>query len=341
MAHRCTLASLAAAALAAGCASATPLPARWSEAPAPEPVAPVPPADGLEAAMGPLLASVPGHGLDSLGWPRTVRLDEKAQDLPTVEVRGQPSSEEDKVGSYGQPEWTTQRRFARSRAYVLPEGQWEVETWYRGKYDNGHDSGRLFQAEIEVGLPHRLQLDYYQNFADAPGAGFEDAGPQVEGRWALADWGVLPWNPTIYGEYKWDRTGADKVEMKGLFADTVAPRWHAAANVIWEQETSGGRDTELGLSGALSRTVIDRRLGVGVEVTLSRVSGRGFRGDAAWELAAGPSIQYRFTEHSHLDIVPMIGLSKDAHDLELFVVFGIDFGGGGEGLSSPTSTRSK
>ena len=46
-------------------------------------------------------------------------------------------SEEELVGPNKQPDWTTQRRFARSRVYVLAPGQIEGEAWYRGKYDGG------------------------------------------------------------------------------------------------------------------------------------------------------------------------------------------------------------
>ncbi len=348
MTHR-SPAALALALTAAGCAAARGIDPDWTE-PAPQPAS-AGTAGGLASATrdylaaraprsaGPLLASLPGTGLDRLGWPAVTM--QEGQDLPPVEVRADRISEEAPVGASGQPEWTTERRFARSRVYVLPEGQIETELWYRGRYDNGRNSGQRWQAELGVGLPHRLQVDYYQNFTDAPGSGLRDAGPQVEGRWALADWGRLPWNPTIYGEYRWDYHGADKLEAKLLFGETLAPRWHAAFNLIGEQETSGARATEFAVSGAISYTVIDRKLSVGAEITVARVTENGTRGNPAREIAVGPSIQWRFTERAHLDVVPLIGVTKDAHDLELFVVLGYDFGGGGGDRLAPTSTKSQ
>jgi hypothetical protein len=264
-----------------------------------------------------------------------------SQDLPPVEVQGARISEEEPVGPNRQPDWTTQRRFARSRVYVLAPGQWEAELWYRGKYDGRETGDQLRQVELGVGLPHRFQLDYYQNFTDAPGAGIQDIGPQVEGRWAFAEWGKMWANPTAYLEYKWDDTGADKWEAKLLLGDTVAPRWHAASNLIVEQQTSGDRETELGVSTAVSYSVIDGKLGVGAEFTATRVTGKGFRSDPAWEVALGPSIQWRFTERAHLDVVPMIGLNRDTHQVDLFVVLGYDFGGPDSGSFAPTSTKSR
>jgi len=264
------------------------------------------------------------------------------EELPAVEVRATRRREEDPVGPSGQPEWTTRRRFATSRVYVLPPWQVEAELWYRGRYENRETTAQRYQAELGVGLPGRLQLDYYQNFADAAGAGVVDTGPQVEARWAVADWGKIPFNPTLYGEYRWDYTGADKVEAKLLFGDVVAPRVHAAVNLIGEQETSGARATELGASAALSWTLIDRRLGIGAEFKTTRATESGSRDDPGWEHQAGPSLQWRITNHVHLDVVPMFGLNRDAHDVELFVVFGWDFGGGGDpGRLAPTSTKSR
>lgn len=289
----------------------------------------------------PIVADAPSPGIGLL--PPTafpgVLLPEEGRELPPVEVTALRVSEEEPVGVNGQPDWTTQRRFARSRVYVLAPGQWETEVWYRGKYDNGHDSGKLVQTELGVGLPHRLQVDYYQNFIDADGAGLVDDGPQFEARWALADWGRIPLNPTIYGEYKWRYSEADKVEAKLLLGDTLAPRWHAASNLIWEQETSGGRETELAVSGALSYSLLDGVLGIGAEATAARRTAAGSRGHPVHEYAAGPSLQWRFSRNGHVDVVPMMGLDKDAHDLDLFVVVGWDFGGGGP--YTPTSTKSR
>ena len=58
-------------------------------------------------------------------------------------VTGQAVSdlrEEDRIGPYGQPEWTTHRRFAFTRIYVRPPGTFGFEYWLRPTIprDGGH-----------------------------------------------------------------------------------------------------------------------------------------------------------------------------------------------------------
>src|SRR5262245_31951550 len=44
---------------------------------------------------------------------------------------GAITSDTQRVGSYNQPAWTTQRPFANTRTYVLPAGTYEFEQWVR------------------------------------------------------------------------------------------------------------------------------------------------------------------------------------------------------------------
>lgn len=160
----------------------------------------------LDAALAPLVAASPAAGIPAA--------PESSGDAaaPEVVARGaRVLSEDDPVGVYGQPEWTTRRRFARSRVYVLPEGQWEFEQWWRGTFDHGDGPAHLFQEEIGVGLPHRFQLDLYGNWEHEESTTFW-SGVQPELRWAPADWGVLPLNPTLYLEYKWQHHAENVAE---------------------------------------------------------------------------------------------------------------------------------
>jgi len=332
---KATILGLLAAMGTAGCAAAAapPLPAATESFPAiAEAPAPV------RAALPAFPASDPAVPLFA---PSSLPEGPGGREIPPADVRAPRTSEEDPVGPSGQPEWTTRRRFARNRVYVIAPWQVETELWSRTKIDRGEGPDQLFQGEVSLGLPYRFQVDYYQNVRGVPHDHFRNAGPQVEGRWAFADWGRLPGNPAIYGEYKWDYQGADKYEAKLLLGDTVAPRWHAAANLILEQETSEARETELAASGAVSYTLIDRKLSVGAEVTFSRLSENGNRDHGTWEAALGPSLQWRFHPRAHLDIVPMFGLNPDSTDIDLFLVLGWDFGGGDEGRLAPTATKSK
>jgi len=261
--------------------------------------------------------------------------------LPPVKVRGQRPSDDDLVGPYNQPAWTTQRRFATTRAYVLPPGQIELEFWWRGTWPEGSGPKERVQGELGVGLPYRFQLDIYQNFEDPAGGEITWDGSAVELRWALADWDKIFWNPTLYGEWKFVANGPDVYELKLLLSDDIAPRWRGGVNAIYEAQDSGDEETEIAISAAVSYTVTDDKFYVGVETKINRVTEGGPDGAPDMEVLLGPSFQWRPTANTHVDIVPLFGLTDDSPDAQVFVVIGIDFGGGEDHGFSPTSLKSQ
>lgn len=251
-----------------------------------------------------------------------------------------------RVGPYHQPEWTTQRRWARVRAYVLAPWQVEVESWWYGKYPEfGEDGTHLFQEEIGIGLPHRFQLDLYGNFEKRPNEDPYYKETQLELRWALADWGCLPLNPTLYGEYKLRARAEDPdvAELKLLLADELSPRWHYGLNLVYERELDGEEEEVLGAAAALSYTVCDQRFSVGLEAQVERVTVAGARDDAEVEWLLGPSFQVRFGPRTHLDVVPLFGLTEESSDLKVYAVFGIDVGPCSveDRYGGPTALRSR
>lgn len=248
--------------------------------------------------------------------------------------------EEQRIGSNNQPEWTSQRRFARSRVYVLPEWQVEFEQWYKGTYDRHATPDHFIQTEISLGLPYRFQVDLYENLEHNSAHHLQHQGVQAEVRWALADWGVIPLNPTLYGEYKFNDHDPDAAEVKILLAEELAPRWHWAANLAYEKEIEGSRDLELAVNTGISYTVIDDKLSAGVELEVSRTTGPNFQGKPTVQFLVGPSVQWRPWKHSHLDVVPLLGVTKDSPAMQLYVIFGFDFGGG-KSHYEPASIRSK
>ena len=258
--------------------------------------------------------------------------------LPAGELR-----EDQPFGPNQQPEWTTRRRFSTTRIYVLSPWQLEFEQWWKGKFPRDGKSDHLFQSEVELGLPYRFQLDFYENVERTSTGTLQHQGNQVEVRWALADWGKIPLNPTLYGEWKFNDREPDAYEIKLLLAEDLAPRWHWGFNLFYEQEVAGGRGSECGFSQAVSYTVVDEKFSVGVEMNLERRSGPNFDGKPAVEFLIGPSIQWRPTPRTHLDLVPLFGTTHDSPVVEAFVVFGFDFGPGGShaGAHAPASSRSK
>jgi hypothetical protein len=269
--------------------------------------------------------------------------------LPEVVVPGERPmerpgflGEEQLVGENAQPEWTTRRRFATTRVYVLPPWQWEFEQWWRGKFPRAGKGSHRFQTEIGLGLPHRLQLDIYENIARDEDGHTRHEGVQLEGRWALAEWGKIPLNPTIYGEWKFNDKDPDAFEVKLLLGEEIASRWHWGLNLFYEQEVGGGRGSEIGFAQALSYSIVDQKLSAGVEMKLERASGPNLDGKPETEFLVGPSVQWRPCSRVHLDLVPLFGVTDDSPRVEAYVVLGIELGGKSHAKGqAPASSRSR
>ena len=243
-------------------------------------------------------------------------------------------SDRTRVGSYNQPAWTTQRPFATTRAYVLPEGTYEFEQWVRPTWNKDDPTEYRMLEEISLGLGCRVQLDLYERWNIEPDAnGKEQAnheGVQIEGRYALADWGVIPFNPTLYAE--WIERGGpqddkpNKFETKLLFSDELTCNLYYASNVILEQEVSDTLETEFGWNNAIGTTVIERKLLAGIESEFSSTTEKGSRGEPETLLSFGPSLQYRPTPRTFLDVVGLFGVTEDSYAARMYIVWGYQFG---------------
>ena len=248
--------------------------------------------------------------------------------MPEVQVVGaRPSDlkEEDRIGSYGQPRWTAVRRFPTTRIYVIPEGEVDVEYWLRDD-EHGHgDTTITHMYEIELGLPYRFQFDFYINAEHDNEWNFQDeTARQYELRYALADWGVLWGNPTLYYEYVDSQHGTDKREAKLLLGDELAEGWHWGTNLVYEKEVTGDRTGETEITAGLSKTLIDERFSLGGELKANRVTEKNVNG-SEHEIYLGPSLQYRPTPRSHIDFTPLVGLGGDSDELQIWFIAGWEF----------------
>ena len=254
----------------------------------------------------------------------------------------------DRVGPYNQPVWTTQRPFGASRVYVLPPGQAQVEQWVRPTWNRHSKPEFRMLEEIAIGLPYRFQLDIYERWNIEPNANNQQRGNhegvQTELRYAFADWGVLPLNPTIYLEWL-ERGGRqdkpNKYEIKLLLADEIFDNVFYASNLILEQETAGERETELGWSHAISTPLIERKLMGGFECVLSSTTTKGTRSNQQVSFMAGPSFQYRPTNRTFVDLVGLFGTTNASPEAQLYFIIGYQFGtrAGPAGISGPAATR--
>jgi len=288
---------------------AVPAVAQETPTPPPQPSSKPAPQDEVEPAQN--------------GWPAQTWL------MPEVEVVGEPTSdlrEEQRIGSYAQPRWTATRRFTTTRIYVIPEGTVEVEYWMRIDEPRHGDEAKVSNMyEIEFGLPYRFQLDFYiDSIHEGEWDFFDETERKYEVRWAVADWGRIWGNPTLYWEVVDRQRGADKWEGKLLFGDELAEGWHWGSNLVWEQETGGEEERELEFTGAISQTLVDERFSLGAEFKTSQITNNE---EAAHrhEYFLGPSAQYKPVPRMHMDLAPLVGFGPDSDSYQIFFIMGWEF----------------
>ncbi len=253
-------------------------------------------------------------------------------EMPPVDVFGKaPLVEEDRIGDYAQPRWTTHRRFGETRVYVIPKGMVDVEYWQIPETFKDAPTDFKSQYEIEFGLPGRFQLDLYAvgHKEGTQEATFAISEQKVELRWALADWGKLWGNPTLYAEWNQVSNAPDHVEFKLLLGGQITSGWHWGSNLVWEHETGDLQENSNEWTTGLSYTALDSKVGVGVETQLALVNtlqpGTNGRGPFEKQFYVGPSIQFRPLPQLHIDFAPLIGVTPDASRAKTFVVLGWEF----------------
>jgi len=264
-----------------------------------------------------------------------------AAKVDEIVVRKQVLQEEQPVGPYAQPEWTTHRRFPMTRVY-LQNDPYEMgcEQWWRLRHFRDGTTEQRFQEEVSLGLPGRIQLDLYETWKVFNSGDAGQGEASVERRYALAVWGRLPGNPTIYLEWVFAHDAADGLEAKLLLGDELAAGMHRGVNFICEQQFGDERTTEYAVSAALGKTLVDQKFGLGLEAKYASESEQDARSEATQEVLLGPSLQWRPAPEWHIDLAPLAGLTDDSPRLEAWAVVGFEFGGGAaqKSVQAPIST---
>ena len=260
-------------------------------------------------------------------------------DLPAIEVAGHRASrlrEEDRIGSYEQPRWSAIRRFPTTRVYVVPAGKMEFEWWNRweaplahlvgtcGSEDVDGDpltpdervcEGRKIksQYEFEMGLGHRLQLDLYlqtvQKIGDGPGQGgihFDEE--KFELRYALANWGVIPGNPTLYLEWARHNDDVDFLEAKFLLGGEMGVGWHWGFNLIAEHGLGGANEAEYAAAVGVGRTLSDEQFSLGIEGKAAFANDETTSFGHGKEFLGGPSLAWNPVPPMHVLLTPLFGV---------------------------------
>jgi hypothetical protein len=255
------------------------------------------------------------------------------QDYETV-IKAGKYRESDLVGKYKQPVWTLKRRFATTRVFVLPKGEIALEYWLITRGELTDDTGPSFEQrlEVEFGLGKRFQVDFYLIFEqekyDAP---LEASEQSIELRYAFADWGKLPGNPTLYLEWIRQNEKPEAFECKLLLGGQLAPRWFYGINLVYEVELGDEYEQEFAASAGVSSVLIDRHLLLGFEGKIAAVDEKGSRFHFSKEakLLLGPSLQVKSANRFHIDLVPMFGTVFEDREIkpiyEIYAIVGASF----------------
>jgi hypothetical protein len=271
--------------------------------------------------------------------------------------------------AYGAPPAFSRGRFSNAvNAYVLPPWAFFFGELFEGQGFRHGPPDYLFTQEIEMGLPWRFNVAAEAQFERFNGGGGARS-VSLEARWALADWNKIPLNPTLFAEYKFgvgtirheeveppggeaggeeeeeEEGGPPKVpdayEFRLLLAQDFGEHVEWAMNWFFEKENTGDRGREWGFSQALMTPILlpNERLKIGIEMLYKNITVKDTRGDPENIFVIGPTLAWKPTAQTRLDISPLFGCTDDSPVADVFVAFSWLFGGERAEAEAPVSTR--
>ena len=243
-------------------------------------------------------------------------------EMATVIVTAKKYPLQTKVGPYNQPLWSTMRMFPSTRVYVMnPPGSVMYEKWFDIRDRRDGPAQIRMRDEFTFGLGKRLQLDLYSHTVYDGENGnktFSWRGFSWELRYALADWGKIWGNPTIYYEMKM-LDGYWGIEPKLLLGDRIGNNGIWGLNLIYEgnlANTKEEREPEYASTASYGHIVNnDLTLGVSGMYRHNDYSG------GSNEYYLGPLLQYRFNGHAYLTVEVMPGLTQDSKASRSTIIF--------------------
>lgn len=216
-----------------------------------------------------------------------------------------------RVGEYNQPLWSTIRMFPSTRVYVMnPPGTGMYEKWFDIRDRRNGPAQIRMRDEFTFGLGKRLQVDLYSHTVYDGEAGnktFAWRGFSWEVRYALADWGKIWGNPTLYFEHKL-LNGNMGIEPKLLLGDNLGTNGIWGLNLIYEANLAPTREgQEREYAGTASYGyILNNDITVGASTMYRNNDGN------STELYIGPLLQYRFNGRTSLSIEVMPGLTQES-----------------------------
>jgi len=242
---------------------------------------------------------------------------------------------EEVPSAYGAPPGLSRSRFSNTvNAYVLPPWSFFFGELFEGTGFRHGPPDYLFTQEIEMGLPYRFNIAAESQFERFNGGGGAQT-VSLEARWALADWNKIPLNPTVFAEYKFgvgtirheevppppgggeeEESGPPKVpdayEVRLLLAQDFFERVEWAMNWFFEKENTGDRGREWGFSQAAMTPILlpNERLKVGIEMEYRNLTVKDTRGDPLNSFTIGPTVAWKPTNSTRVDISPLFGFPR-------------------------------
>jgi len=280
---------------------------------------------------------------------------------------------EEVPSAYGAPPGFSRSRFSNlTNAYVLPPWAVYAGIIYQGDALRFNRPDHMFTEEVEVGLPYRFGIAI-ENSIEAFRGNVQDRSFSIEARYALADWNKIPLNPTIFAEWKFgigdilhdegppEPLGKgeaqafinehnplpDAYEVRLLLSQDFFEKVEWALNGFFEQEVTGDRGREYGFAQSAMMPILlpGERLKAGVEMQFTTFTDKGIRDMPSYRFIIGPTIAWKPTRNTRLDVSPLFGTTDDSPRASVFVVFSMLFGPPGaseaEHGEAPASTRNR
>ena len=325
-----------------------------------------PTASFAPAKSAPPARTVAALDTTSSNAPSATRESERTLTEPAIIITG-----DELPSAYGAPGAFSRSRFSPiTNGYVLPPGEVFAALIYQGDFLDEGPSDHTLTQEVEIGVPYRFGVAF-ENAIEFFDGDTSNRSFSIETRWALADWGKIPLNPTLFAEYKFG-TGKilheeaeeeemiedededmppddeemmreeeergrpdqpDAYEFRLLLSEEIVKGVEWAFNAFLENEVSGDRGREWGFAQSIQMPIVlpRERLKVGLEMKYTNFTVKDTRGDPAHSFVIGPSMAYKPTARMRFDVAPLFGVTDESPDFQLFAVFSYAFGGGGEG----------
>ena len=136
----------------------------------------------------------------------------------------------------------------------------------------------------------------------------------------------------------------DAYEFRLLLAEDFGERVEWAMNWFFEQEIGFDRGREWGFaqSAVVPIWLEHERLKTGVEMQYRNFTDKDTRDDPRHSFVVGPTIAWKPTHNTRVDVSPLFGCTDDSPRAQVFVVFSMLFGpGSATGAEAPASTRNR